>query len=459
MSKTIRTAILVLVSAVACGRGAALTPAGWRHDGTGRFPGATPPVEWSKDSNILWKTRLPGPGFGSPVVVGERILVVSFPAELLCLRASDGKVLWQQSSTTVEVYGKDRAGEMAGQFDRLEKQRGERVREHNLLRKESADDKEKLDSARKKIAESDRAINDLAKTQPRKERRGEPGNAAATPACDGKHVAAVFGNGIVTVCTTEGKRLWIRFIETPVIGFGHSASPVLVGDKLIVHLKDLVALEVATGKELWRVPLPAAHATSIPTRLDKEDVLISPAGAVVRVRDGKVLVKGKYRLTESSPVLEGGVFYACGSGQVQAFRLSSGDGAVVLEPLWKASAARERRTPSSVLHDGLLYAVNTNGILEVIDTKTGEQVYRRRLSINHVYSSVTLAGGYLYIMGMRGQTVVFKPGRRYERVALNELEGTGASPVFVGGRLYLRGQQYLYCLGAKADTPKEKEEP
>jgi outer membrane protein assembly factor BamB len=465
MHRLIQTGVALAAAALLVSSVSA-DPLGWRQDGTGRFPKATPPLEWSKDSNVLWKTKLPGPGFGSPIVVGEAVFVVSYPAELLCLRASDGKVQWQKTNTIAEAFGEDKAAEFAKRYDQLDKKRREANDEFNKLRKElrdkgidpdkkkdlDKDSKEKLDKAREKITEADRALREEQKTTPRKESRGEPGNAAATPACDGKHVAAVYGTGIVAVYTTAGKRLWIKFVETPQIGFGHSASPVLAGDKLIVHLNDLVALDVATGKELWRTPVTARHASSILTRLDKQDVLVTPAGPIVRVSDGKILSKGKFSLSESSPLLDGDVIYASHSGGIQALKLSGGkQDEAALEEVWKVDADRDRRTPSSVLHDGLLHAVNTSGILEVIDVKTGEQVYKQRLPLAHVYSSITLAGDHLFVADMRGKTVVLKPGRRYQRVATNELEGTGASPVFVGDRLYLRGHQHLYCIGAKKD--------
>src|SRR5436190_942082 len=168
-------------------------------------------------------------------------------------------------------------------------------RDFNKLRKELKDSgvnpgkkneldketREKLDKARGKVTEADRALRKWLEKSPRKERGGEPGNAAASPACDGKHVAVVFGTGVAAVYTTEGKRLWIKFVETPTIGFGHSASPLFVGGKLIVHLNDLVALEPATGKELWRAKVSARHASPIAARAGKEDVLITPAGPVV----------------------------------------------------------------------------------------------------------------------------------------------------------------------------------
>jgi outer membrane protein assembly factor BamB len=106
--------------------------------------------------------------------------------------------------------------------------------------------------------------------------------------------------------------------------------------------------------------------------------------------------------------------------------------------------------PSPLIHDGLVYGVTTGGFLDVLDAKDGKAVYRQRLGMGQVYSSVTLAGGLLYVLDTRGKAVVFKPGRKWERVATNDLEGTGACPVFAGDHLYLRGQKNLYCLASKA---------
>src|SRR3974390_477600 len=105
MNKLIQAGAVVLLISLACGPLAAESTTGWRQDGAGRFPKATPPVEWSREKNILWKTKMPGGSFGSPVILGDRIFVVSDPAELLCLRPSDGKILWRQTHTTVVVFG------------------------------------------------------------------------------------------------------------------------------------------------------------------------------------------------------------------------------------------------------------------------------------------------------------------------------------------------------------------
>src|SRR5205814_244251 len=142
------------------------------------------------------------------------------------------------------------------------------------------------------------------------------------------------GNGVAAVYEPEGKRVWARLIESPRIDKGLSASPVLSGDKLIVHIKDLIALDLATGKEKWRVALTATHASPVLARLGKEDVVISPAGAVVRVSDGKVLGKGPFRSSDNSPVVSGDIVCVSGRG---AFKLSlNNEGELQVATLWAA---------------------------------------------------------------------------------------------------------------------------
>ena len=52
----------------------------------------------------------------------------------------------------------------------------------------------------------------------------------------------IFGNGLAACYDLEGKRQWLKLVEHPTAAYGHGASPVLVGDKLLVHFSDLVAL-------------------------------------------------------------------------------------------------------------------------------------------------------------------------------------------------------------------------
>lgn len=429
-------------------------PAGWRQDGTGRAPKATPPLKWSATENVDWKVKMPGPSFGTPLLVGARLYVVADPAYLLCLDATDGKEIWRESTSYAEVLGEKKADQIEQKHAALRKARDEASREFSKFRKENPDEKEKIKKLEEKFREADKAMRDWQRTYPSAKGNEGAGRTAATPLWDGKRVIAVFGTGIVAAFSPGGKCLWKKFVEGPTVGFGHGASPVLAAGRVLVHFKDLVALDVVTGKEAWRVTAPARHASPVVAKLGGEEVVIAASGQIVRATDGTSLLKRpKFGVSESTPVLDGTTLYVS-QGEFQAFKLSREGDTVELTSLWKAKAARGRRTPSSVVHDGLLYGVTTDGFLDVIDVKTGEPVYRQRLPLPQVYSSPAVAGGHVFVFDTRGKAVVFKTGRKYELVATNQLEGTGASPVFDGKRLYVRGQKHLYCLQAKETGEK-----
>jgi outer membrane protein assembly factor BamB len=421
-------------------------PLGWRTDGTGRYPDAEPPTAWAEGSNVVWKTKLPGKSYGSPILVDERIFVVSDPAELICINAADGKILWQRSHPLEDLVDAETAGKAVAELKRLKAERDRLRRERDKAR----NDKEKKAALEKQLAALERDYQELAARYPVPPSiSGDQGssNSAATPACDGQQVYALFGNGIVCAYSLAGEKRWVKYVETSQINFGHSSSPVLVDDKVLVHLKDLVALDASTGEVAWRTPLSAQHATPIPVQVGTTAAVIDPSGTVVRVADGKVLLKhGALSSSECSLIAHDGILYTF-HGRARALRLVPAGDTVKLEQLWDTRISGGRRTPSPVLHDGLLYGTNTDGMLDVVDAKTGASLYQQRLSVGQVYSSATLAGNYLFFSGTKGATLVVEPGREYRELARNQLEGFGSSPVFSGRRMYVRTRQHLYCVG------------
>ncbi len=98
---TKRIASILLVLAMGCSQFSARvdkqTSVGWRGDGLGRYPYATPPIEWSNEKNVAWAADLPSWSNGTPVVVGDRIFVCSEPFDLICLSKKDGEILWRES--------------------------------------------------------------------------------------------------------------------------------------------------------------------------------------------------------------------------------------------------------------------------------------------------------------------------------------------------------------------------
>jgi len=100
-----RRAVLavVLVAALAERGGSTIPRAGapvrgFRGDGSGRFPDASPPLEWGADKNIVWSTKIGPNKYSSPIVVDGRIFLVADPAQLVCVDAADGRIRWQKSN-------------------------------------------------------------------------------------------------------------------------------------------------------------------------------------------------------------------------------------------------------------------------------------------------------------------------------------------------------------------------
>ena len=68
--------------------------------------------------------------------------------------------------------------------------------------------------------------------------------------------------------------------------------------------------------------------------------------------------------------------------------------------------------------------------------------------LNGVYASPAAASNRVYLVGRDGGTVVAKQGPTLEVLAKNRLDdGFDASPALVGNDLFLRGREFLYCLG------------
>jgi outer membrane protein assembly factor BamB len=275
------------------------------------------------------------------------------------------------------------------------------------------------------------------------------GYSAPTPVTDGKDVFVAFGNGLVACFELDGNRKWLKLIEHSNASFAHSGSPILVGDRLLIHFTDLVALDTKTGSESWRLKHPTSHGTPVVTRIGEVDVVLTPKGAMVRAEDGKLLADKLGSCGSNSPVLHKSTVYFV-RGAVQAVRLPESAVETKKVPvLWKGNVKGGGYWFSSpVVHEGLLYAANDQGILSVLDTESGELVYEERLNVRGAtYPSISLAGNRIYVSSDSGETVVVQPGREFKELARNKLEPFRSSLVFEGKRVYVRTAKHLYCIG------------
>lgn len=378
-------------------------PFGWRGDGSGRFPGATPVTEWSATKNVRWATVV-GRSFSSPIVTDKLVFVTSEPDLLVCLDRADGKVRWK-----VQIKPADLADETA-----------------------------------RTAAEKYEIPPDGS------------GLAAATPLTDGKSIFVVFGNGIICAMDLDGKRQWtVGIVADPTTGYGRSSSPILVAGKLIAHVSNLYALDPATGKQLWvNTEARSSYGTPTGLRVGNVDLLVTPNGDVVRVTDGKGVNSDIGRAIHSSPIPVGEGVVCFGDGTVSALRLNA---AFKETEVWSGMVGGEV-FGSPLLHNNTLFMINGAGELFAFDARgkdaqesllKGCKLFAGEANAGPlVYASLTLAGKHLFLNSNKGETVVLEAAREARLVSRNRLPaGSGASPVFSGKDLFLRAGDKLYCIG------------
>jgi len=372
---------------------------GWRGDGSGCFPGATPCTVWGgpAKSNVLWAAETEK-SYAGPIVAGGNVLVTAEPDILVCVSRTDGKILW-------------------------------RKRNEDFL-----------------TPEQKAAIQDVPTTQ--------AGLAVATPVTDGKKVYASFGSGVIVCYDLDGNLKWLRLLhaEDHPAEAGHCASPLLVGGRLIVTYGGLVALNPATGDTVWTNPATAeAYGTPAAAKIGDAQVLVTAAGDCVSVKEGKTLATRLYREAPAypSPVISGGVAYFC-ARTITAVKLPAGMGdAFEKKPLWTAELEADV-FGSPICVDGLLYVVDDARNFYVLDARTGKEVYKQTLELaedSPLYGSMVLAGGHIILGNVKGDLMVLEPGRKFKRLQTNSLDGgEGCCPAFAGDQMFLRADGTLYCI-------------
>ncbi len=375
-------------------------PFGWRGDGSGRYPGATPLLEWSLTKNVRWSAAV-GKSYASPIVVHGLVLVLSEPNLLIAVDRATGKEKWKKEIAVAEL----------------------------------------ADAAARVAAEEYKAK--------------DTGFAAATPVTDGTLVYAILANGIVQAIDLAGKATWTSFIDARQnTAYGRSASPILADGKLIVHMTNLYAFDPASGKQLWvNAEARCQYGTPAALRQNNATLIVTPAGDVFNAADGKNLNSQIGNTSNVSPLVQDGLIYFA-EKDVRAIRLGAD---YKDESVWNGEINSEV-FGSPILTGGLLFTATGKGELVVFDAgKKGsvEPLFEPRRLFGEeggaqpvAYSSFAMAGKYLFLNSLTGDIVVLEATREATQVARNRLkEGSGSAPVFAGKDLFLRDGDRLYCIG------------
>lgn len=379
--------------------------------GDGFSAAAQAPVHWAEDQNVAWKTAIPGLGWSSPVVWGDQVWLTTATLDgkelsALCLDYATGRI-----TLTVKVF-------------------------------------------------------DVAQPQPRLVEGTS--YASPTPVIEDGRLYVHYGTyGTACLDTADGRKRWERRDLTLDHKEGAGSSPVLAGDRLVIHcdgqdVQYLVALDKQTGRTAWKTDRSVDFRDSVPYQRkaytspllierDGRRQLVSVAARAAYgydLRDGRELWRVSYRgwSNVSGPVYGHGlVFVNVGYGQQELWAVRpDGAGDVTASHVaWKLS----RGVPglaSPVLVGDYLYLATEKGIGSCVEARTGRVVWQERLGVGFSASPV-LAAGRLYWTAEDGRTTVLRPGPTVEVLAVNRLEGTvKASPAVVGKALLLRTDTHLY---------------
>ncbi|MFO1497328.1 MAG: PQQ-binding-like beta-propeller repeat protein [Verrucomicrobiota bacterium] len=378
------------------------------------------PLHWSAESNIVWRTELPGESWSSPIVWNDRVFLTSateggVSCRVLSLDRRSGRLLWNS-----EVF------------------------QQVPLRKE-----------------------------------GRNTYATPTPATDGERVYACFGDGSFAALDFAGQVVWTNR-DYPFFGqHGLGTSP-LVEQGLLIMARDgssqgedktvgwqkpwdqsyLLALDARTGKERWKSKRGLSRiAHGVPTiwTTNGQTQVVSEAGDVVQGFDlsngeriWSSLVTGEGKVP-STVVGDGLVFTAGGWGgkeSIKAFRLGARGDLRETNLAWEQRKGMPK-VPSMLYHRPYLFAITDGGIATCLEGQTGAIVWQERVGGNFSASPVA-AKGRLYFLADSGETTVLEAAPEFRVLARNPLnEKAQASMAVSGEQLFIRTEKAVYCIQEK----------
>ncbi|QDT68494.1 outer membrane biogenesis protein BamB [Planctomycetes bacterium MalM25] len=435
-------AMLRLLAAVCLASSAILShAAGWPEfrgpGGQGHSPSPAP-TTWSETENVVWKTDLPGRGWSSPVIRGNQIWVTSAIEKL----GATEDQLASKTDGLMTAKNSELASSLSLQALCLDKRTGELRRQVELFTPSDIDVIHSLNSY-----------------------------ASPTPVVEAGRLYCHFGTyGNACVDTTTGEVLWRRVL--PVKHYvGPGSSPVLYEDLMVLtydgaNVQFVTALDKRTGETVWRTDRPAIRSKEPDFRKSyctpvvfhaagRDQLAVTGAQWIVSYnpRNGEELWRADhgdgFSVVPRPVAADGIVYFSSGftSPEIIAVR-ADGSGDVTSTHLIARSRHQAPTMPSPLLIGDRLLTVSDKGVGVCLDLSLENLVWRKRMGGNYSASPL-LAGGLVYFFNQEGLTTVLDAKSDEARtVSQNQLDGAiMATPAVDDGRLYLRTDQSLYCLG------------
>jgi outer membrane protein assembly factor BamB len=365
------------------------------------------PIRWSQTENIAWKSPVRGVGHSSPIVWENSVFLTSAleNGQRLLLRfdATSGKPLWEKVVVTAE----------------------------------------------------------------RESMHRENSSASSSVATDGRNIITSFqaGDRVDLRCYDfNGQLRWnaqpLKFSGE----HGYSYSPIIYKDLVIFDCRQereaaTLALDKNTGKIRWRTEPKMKRISHITPLLindgAREQLIVSGSDETASYDPGtgKQLwwCKGPSDVSVAGLCYENGLLFTT-AGYPDRTRMvikTGGSGDVSKTGVLWSNRRQVTYVPSPVLHQGYIYSVVDEGMLNCFDLKTGETKWDHRLG-GRFRSSMLLANGLIYTTNDKGLTTVFRATPDgFQQVAANDLrEFCYTSPALSNGRLYIRTEHNLYSITA-----------
>ncbi len=370
---------------------------------------ANPPLEWSRDKNVKWKTPIPGRGHSSPIVIGGRIYITTATNNTQALISIDrktGKILWNkkihQGSVPTELHRENSA-------------------------------------------------------------------ASATPQWDGTNILVTFQNNRkikTTSVSPEGKIAWTKIVGPYLPGkpFGFGSTPVLYKNTLIISVGThkggyLTAIKTSNGQPVWKTKRAGCDYWATPVVAHvagKKQLLLSGNQLVSSYNPdtGKLLwetAAGSRAMCGTIVWTDNMIFASGGHPKKETVGIfADGSGKV----LWKNSVKCYEQ--SLLSYRGYIYGVADTGKTYCWDPKTGEEKWVQRIGRGGVMASPVAVGDHIFATIKKGTTIIFKANHnKFEKVAENQLgTDTYATPVILETEIFIRAatstqgdrQEHLYCI-------------
>ncbi len=381
------------------------------------------PTQWSDEEGILWKAELPGRGSSSPIVVGNRVFVTAYAGygisaeergalghlrfHLFCKDRETGATIWQ------------------------------------------------------------RKIKGSMLTQRLQETLLGHGFASNTPVSDGENVYVFCGTSGLFAFDMDGELVWEQNVGAQSYFFGSSASPVIYEDLLIVNAsienKTIYAFNKKTGVGVWKID-NIDRSYSMPVfgqAPDGSTEMVVSEEDLVHGYDPKTgeelwTCEGVHNYIIAVPPLRDGVVYINGGLERQMMAIKLGGRGDVTEShkVWEVQMGGNVCSP--VLHNGVLFVADDNGIMGSYESATGKRIKKARTGTKtRVYASPFVANDQMYIPLQDEGVLIVEANSGMKEVRRNKIDSDTAplhaSLAANGDRFYVRTDGFLYCIGKNSN--------